>query len=452
MDKLAVVILAAGQGTRMKSSQPKVLHRVAGQSLVAFPLALASKLKADRVVVVVGHGRDEVEREIRGLEGGDRVRLAVQAEQRGTGDAVRSALPALKGYKGAVLILSGDVPLLDKPSVTRLRKSFEKTGGMLAFLTFSPADPAAYGRVIRDDEGRPIGIREWRDCTPAERKITEVNAGIYLVDLGFLRRSLGKLTTDNEQGELYLTDLVEMAAKRGEVGLVRVRPEIVGGVNDRVDLSAIERLLHAEINAKPGVHLSGATKIGRGCLIEAGVQVKDSVVADGAILKAYSVLEGARVRSGAEIGPMGRLRPGADIGEKAKVGNWVEVKNTTLGNGSKANHLAYLGDGTVGEGCNLGAGTIFCNYDGFQKHRTVLEDDVFIGSDSQLVAPVTVGRGAYVASGSTVTKDVPSDALAVARSKQENKLGVAAVLRRRLKALKLKALEARVRARKGKSR
>jgi bifunctional UDP-N-acetylglucosamine pyrophosphorylase/glucosamine-1-phosphate N-acetyltransferase len=370
------------------------------------------------------------------------------------------------------------VPLLDKGSLTRLEKSYRRSGGRLAFLTFSPADPAAYGRVLRGDDGRPVAIREWRDCSPAERKVGEVNAGIYLAEIGFLRRSVKKLTSENQQRELYLTDLVEMAAAAGEVGTVTVRPEIVGGVNDRVDLAAIEALLAAEINTRlmrggvtihrpdsvlvdlgvtvgadtelgPGVRLAGETKVGRGCRIEAGVQVVDSVIEAGAVVKAYSVLEGARVGRGAEIGPLGRLRPGAEIGEGARVGNFVEVKKTKLGRGSKASHLSYLGDGIVGEGVNIGAGTIFCNYDGFQKHRTVLEDDVFIGSDSQLVAPVTVGRGAYVASGSTVTRDVPADALAVSRAKQQNKKGVAAALRRRLEALKRRAMEASAVQRKG---
>jgi bifunctional UDP-N-acetylglucosamine pyrophosphorylase/glucosamine-1-phosphate N-acetyltransferase len=397
------------------------------------------------------------------------VKFAVQTEQLGTGHAVACAMSSLKGFKGAVLILSGDVPLLDKASVAKLRSVYSRTGGPISFLTFRTDDKLPYGRIIRDGK-RAVAVREERDCTPAEKAIRELNAGIYLADAAFIGRAVKGLRDDNDQREFYLTDLVARAAEIGEAAAVEVSQEAVRGINDRMDLAHVDAILQKRITTsmmhkgvtilKPesvridlgvkvgadteigqGAQLLGVTKIGRRCRIEAGAVIADSEIADRAVIKAYSVLESAKVKEGAEIGPMGRLRPGAVIGKGAKVGNFVEVKNTTLGNGSKANHLAYLGDGQIGEGVNVGAGTIFCNYDGFQKHKTVLEDDVFIGSDSQLVAPVTVGRGAYVASGSTVTKDVPPDALAVARSRQENKKGVAAVLRRRLKALKERAMK-----------
>jgi bifunctional UDP-N-acetylglucosamine pyrophosphorylase/glucosamine-1-phosphate N-acetyltransferase len=467
MTEMAAVILAAGEGKRMKSTRPKLLHRVGGRPLLWFPLDLARRLECARTVLVVGHGREQVTEAAQAMPGGDRIAFAVQEQQRGTGDAVIAALPSLKGHKGSLLILSGDVPLIEKRSITRLRRAFERSGGTLAFLSFRPADLTGYGRVVRED-GRPVAIREDRDCSREEKRIEEVNAGIYLTDIGFLRRAIKRLTTDNAQGELYLTDLVELAAARREVAAVEASAEEVGGVNDRVDLARIEAVLRmrtalklmragvtirqpgtvhvdlevtvgADTELGPGVQLRGRTKVGRGCTIDTGAVIADSTIKDGAAVHAYSVIEQAVVGREAQVGPLGRLRPGAVLGRGAKVGNFVEVKNTLLGAGSKANHLAYLGDGDIGERVNVGAGTIFCNYDGFMKHRTVLEDEVFIGSDSQLVAPVTVGRAAYVASGSTVTKDVPADALAIARAKQENKPKVGAMLRKTLAAKKKKA-------------
>ncbi|MCP4603103.1 MAG: UDP-N-acetylglucosamine diphosphorylase/glucosamine-1-phosphate N-acetyltransferase [Proteobacteria bacterium] len=480
MDKMAAVILAAGLGKRMRSTLPKVLHRVAGRPLVAFPVDLAVRLGCDPVIAVVGHGSEQVESEVLKLKSGSKVAFALQAEQQGTGHAVKCALSKLKRFKGAVLILYGDVPLLDRASVNKLKKAYLKTGGPLAFLTFSPSDPTGYGRVIREN-GKVVAVREDRDCTRAEKAVKEVNAGIYLIEAAFLKRSVSKLEDDNSQGEFYLTDLVAAASKKGVASAIQVPSETVLGVNDRADLARIDAIIahgknlalmrngvtmcrpesvRIDLDVKigqdtelsPGVQLVGSTSIGKGCRIETGAVITNSKIDDRAVIKAYSVLEGARVGAEAEIGPMGRLRPGAIICDKAKVGNFVEVKNTTLGMGSKANHLTYLGDGVIGKGVNVGAGTIFCNYDGFQKHKTVLEDDVFIGSDSQLVAPVTVGRGAYVASGSTVTKNVPADALAIARSVQENRNGVGAALRRRFKALKEKALRKKQGANKGEKR
>jgi bifunctional UDP-N-acetylglucosamine pyrophosphorylase/glucosamine-1-phosphate N-acetyltransferase len=355
--------------------------------------------------------------------------------------------------------------------VSRLGRAYDKHNASIALVSFCPDDPTGYGRIIREN-GAPVAIREHRDCDKYEKQIREVNAGIYLIDIGFLRRSVKKLSTDNDQGELYLTDLVEMAAAKKRVAAVEVPARVVSGVNDRADLAALERLLREERNLKlmrsgvtlrqpetvhveldvkvakdveirPGAHLIGRTSVGRGAVIGAGAVIVDSDIGPGAIIKPYSVIEQATVRSGAEIGPMARLRPGADIGVGAKVGNWVEVKNTVMGEGAKANHLAYLGDGDIGARVNVGAGTIFCNYDGFLKHRTVLGDDVFIGSDSQLVAPVTVGDGAYVASGSTITMDVPADDLAISRVKQVNRRGTAKKLRERLKAKKEAAKSAK---------
>jgi bifunctional UDP-N-acetylglucosamine pyrophosphorylase / glucosamine-1-phosphate N-acetyltransferase len=480
MKNAAVVILAAGQGKRMQSAAPKVLHRAAGAPLVAFPMALARELKASRVVVVVGHGRDAVRAAVSKLPGGAGARFAVQEEQRGTGHAVMAALPELEGHDGPVLILSGDVPLLEKSSVAALHRAYAKARAKIAFIEFVPGDPSGYGRVVRDAEGAVVGIREDRDCSREEKRIEQVNSGIYVVDADFLRKGVRKLEADNDQGELYLTDLVAMAAKRGAVPVVEAPPDEVLGVNDREDLARVEAIVTArrlrelllagvtmhrpgtiqvELSARvgrdvelgAGVELRGATEIGDGCRIEAGAIVIDSKIEEGATIKAYSVLEGAVVGAGAIVGPFARLRPGARLAERVHVGNFVEVKNTRLGEGSKANHLAYLGDGEIGAGVNVGAGTIFCNYDGFSKHLTVLEDGVFIGSDSQLVAPVRVGKGAYVASGSTITKDVPPDALAIARGRQENKENVAPALRRLLLAKKQRADEEKA-GQKGKKR
>jgi len=477
MTDIAVVILAAGQGKRMKSARPKVLHEAAGLPLVAYPLRLARRLKASRTVVVVGHGRDEVRETISGRLGEVDVAFAVQEEQRGTGHAVMSALGALRGHKGPVLVISGDVPLLEKKTVDRLRKAYERAGSKIAFVSFFAEDPSGYGRVLRDGDG-VAAIREHRDCSTGERNIDEVNAGVYLIDFAYLRRAVRNLSADNSQGELYLTDLIEDAARRGDVPVVEAPEDEVTGVNDRVDLANVEAFLNdailvglmragvtirqphtvcvdagvkvgADTEIGPGVQIRGDSRIGKGCAIEAGAVIVDSQVDAGAAVRAYSVLEKARVGQGAEVGPMARLRPGTILGKGSKVGNFVELKNTVLGPGSKANHLAYLGDGIIGENVNVGAGTIFCNYDGFMKHPTVLEDGVFIGSDSQLVAPVTIGKGAYVASGSTITKNVPADALAISRSKQDNKLKVAAMLRKTLQAKKRRAAEAKKREEEG---
>lgn len=459
MESMSAIILAAGQGKRMKSKIPKVLHRAGGRPLIRFPLELAAQVGCSPVVVVVGHGQEHVRREIDALGEAGSVRFAVQAEQRGTGDAVRTALAELKDRSGSALILSGDVPLLDKGSVERLKEAH--AGKAISLLTFRPLDPTGYGRIVRKGEV-VAAIREHKDCTQDELLIEEVNAGIYLIDLDFLAQTITSLGTDNAQGELYLTDLVERAALAGRpAATVEVEPERVLGVNDRVDLARVDAILRSTINLElmrggvtirqpgtveveldcevgqdtelhPGVRISGTSRVGRGCIIETGSLIRDSVIEDGAVIRAYSVIEDAHVGSGAEVGPVARLRPGARLLENVKVGNFVEVKNTRMGRGSKANHLAYLGDGEIGEGVNVGAGTIFCNYDGYGKHKTVLEDGVFIGSDSQLVAPVRVGRGAYVGSGSTITHDVPPDALAVGRGRQVNKEGKAAVLRQRL--------------------
>ncbi|MFO0686176.1 MAG: bifunctional UDP-N-acetylglucosamine diphosphorylase/glucosamine-1-phosphate N-acetyltransferase GlmU [Sandaracinus sp.] len=456
----AAVVLAAGQGTRMKSALPKVLHRVCGLPMVAHVVLAAKAAGASRVVVVVGHGRAEVEKDLAARFGAE-VTTAVQTEQKGTGHAALSAMPALEGHHGTVVILAGDTPLLPAEAIAALVKA--RGDRPLAVLTSTLEDPTGYGRILRDAAGNAIGIREHKDASEAERAIKEWNTGVYAIDADFLRRALPTLGTNNAQGELYLTDLVERAAKEGGAATSPWRASDVAGVNDRAQLAEVEegmRLRIATTHARrgvtirdpktayldatvtigedatiePNVHLRGKTSIGAGARIDTGTVLTDVVVHPRAVLKPYTIGEKSEIGEAAQIGPFSHLRPESVLAADVHIGNFVETKKTQVGRGSKANHLAYLGDGVIGEGVNVGAGTIFCNYDGYAKHVTVLEDGVFIGSDSQLVAPVKVGKNANVAAGTTVTMDVPEDALAISRTKQSNKEGVAAKLRARMKA------------------
>jgi bifunctional UDP-N-acetylglucosamine pyrophosphorylase / glucosamine-1-phosphate N-acetyltransferase len=466
-DRFVALVLAAGQGTRMKSQRPKVLHEVAGRPMVTWPVAAALEAGAARCVVVVGHGGDAVRAALT-ARFGERVTFAEQPEQRGTGDAVRHGLEGVRPDDARVLILYGDTPLLTAATLRALMKVARSGTGPLALLTTQLDDPTGYGRILRDPEGRVTAIREHRDASDEERAVREVNPGIYAVDTAFLREAIARLSTDNAQGELYLTDVVAQAAAHGAVASLARPMDELRGVNDRYELALADRTLRhrtarrlaesgvtvrdpdrvsidadCEVGAdailEPGVHLRGRCRIGAGAHIDVGAVLTDVDVAAGAHVKPYTVATDSRVGEGAQVGPFSHLRPGTELGPEARVGNFVETKNTRMGKGSKANHLAYVGDGQIGEGVNIGAGTIFCNYDGFQKNTTVLEDGVFIGSDSQLIAPVRVGKGAYVASGTTVTRDVPEDALAISRTRQQNKEGYAARLRRALDAKKQRA-------------
>jgi len=453
------VVLAAGKGTRMKSDLPKVLHAIAGRPMIHYPVRAALEAGATRVVVVVGHGRELVETYLRKAFG-DQIEIAVQAEQKGTGHALQMAMPALakEPDDGYVLVTAGDTPLL---AARHLRPLLEAQTGPAAMLVATLPDATGYGRILRAD-GKVVGIREHVDCSAEERLIREWNPAVYAFRLDFLRAELPKLETNNKQGELYLTDLVRVAAKAGGVVDRPVDPADVEGINDRAQLAALDRRMLADIArrhqlegvtvrdpASVEIHdgvvigrdtvvernvvLRGATVIGANVVIDVGSVLTDTTVADGAILKPYTISSESKVGERAQLGPFSHLRPASDVGEEAHVGNFVELKKTKLGKKSKANHLAYLGDGLVGEGVNVGAGTIFCNYDGFGKHTTVLDDGAFIGSDSQLVAPVRVGKGAYVATGTCVTRDVPDGALAIARPHQENKEGYADRIKARLK-------------------
>jgi bifunctional UDP-N-acetylglucosamine pyrophosphorylase/glucosamine-1-phosphate N-acetyltransferase len=462
----------------MKSALPKVLHPLCGRELVAWPVHAALEAGAARVVVVVGHGREAVAGALAARfpthTAARRLTTAVQEKQLGTGDAVRSALPALADVadEDYVVVLCGDTPLLRHEAIGALLDAALRDAGggaqsKCAMLTGEVDDPTGYGRIVRDARGRIVAIREHKDATPEERAIREMNPGVYAVEKGFLVRAIAALDTKNAQGELYLTDVVARAAQEDPAGVAaQAWPmEDLHGVNDRHDLAQAEALLRARINRALGqsgvtlrdprstyvdadvvlaadvtleanVVLRGHTQIGAGARIDVGCVLEDVVVAPGARLKPYTVATESVIGERAQVGPFSHLRPRSTLGPDAHVGNFVETKATSLGARSKANHLAYLGDGVIGEDVNVGAGTIFCNYDGFQKHTTRLLDGAFIGSDSQLVAPVTVGRGAYVATGTTVTKDVPDDALAISRPKQENKLSYASRLRATMKAKK----------------
>ncbi|MBI2391758.1 MAG: bifunctional UDP-N-acetylglucosamine diphosphorylase/glucosamine-1-phosphate N-acetyltransferase GlmU [Deltaproteobacteria bacterium] len=464
MSSVTAVVLAAGKGTRMKSALPKVMHTLAGRPMIHWVVRAVLEAGAERVVVVVGHGRDKVEAYLKGAFG-ERVETVVQEEQRGTGHAAQVALPAVSrglDEDSVVLVTAGDTPCLRGADLRALVDAMGDPTRAMAMLVATLPDATGYGRILRRDAD-VVGVKEHVDCSAEERAIREFNPAVYAFRLGYLQKNLPGLQPNNAQGELYLTDLVARA--NGAVADRPVDPATVEGINDRAQLSALEaRILHGlarrhqlagvtvrdpravEIHdgveigedtvIERGVVLRGATRVGRGCTIDVGCVLTNVVVEDGVTMKPYSVATDSRVGPKAQIGPFTHLRPASDIGESAHVGNFVEVKKTSLGRGSKANHLAYLGDGVVGEDVNVGAGTIFCNYDGFKKHVTTLDDGSFIGSDTQLIAPVRVGKGAYVATGTTITRDVPDGALAIGRTAQQNKEGYADRLRARLKSQK----------------
>jgi bifunctional UDP-N-acetylglucosamine pyrophosphorylase / glucosamine-1-phosphate N-acetyltransferase len=458
----STIVLAAGQGTRMKSTLPKVLHPLAGRPLLHYPIRAAQQAGAAEVVVVVGTGKEQVESSlIQAFPSG--VTTALQAEQKGTGHAAQCALPAIADNQGIVLILCGDTPLLVAQELQALVEQLEQHPDIpLAMLTCMVDDPTGYGRILRDSSGNVVGIREHKDCSEQERTIREINPGVYAVRFPFLKDTLPKLRANNAQHEIYLTDVVEQAARAGGVVAVTALADNLVGINDRQQLALAEESMFERIRTRwrkagvtirkdvqiddsvqlgpdarleRGVVLRGTTSVGSGSVIDVGSVLTDMSVGEGVMVKPYSVLTQSKVGTRAQIGPFSHLRPDSDIHEDAHIGNYVEVKKTVVRAGAKANHLAYLGDGDIGAGANIGAGTIFCNYDGFQKHKTTIGEGAFIGSDSQLVAPVTIGKNAYVGTGTTVTKDVPEDALAIGRAKQENKEGYGARLRGRLQAI-----------------
>jgi bifunctional UDP-N-acetylglucosamine pyrophosphorylase/glucosamine-1-phosphate N-acetyltransferase len=443
---LAGVILAAGKGTRMKSELPKVLHSVCGLPMVEHVGRAMRVAGVERPIVVVGHGG----RLLREALGEDAYAYAEQAEQLGTGHAAAMAAPLLSGYDGPVIVTPGDTPLLTGEALSALVARHRETEAAITLATFRLEDPTGYGRVVRE-HGRPVRIVEHKDASGEERAIDEVNAGVYCIDARALVEVLPRLRADNALGEYYLTDVLALLAGDGArcVAVEWEDPSLMMGVNDRWQLAEAAgamraRLLrahalagvtiidpkttyvHADVRIEadtvlePMTSLEGRTMVGAGCVIGPSARVIDSVIEDECSV-VMSLVVGAVMRSGSRCGPFAHLRPGAVLGERAKVGNFVEVKNATLGEGSSASHLTYLGDAEIGPRVNVGAGTITCNYDGFAKHRTVIEEGAFVGSNSTLVAPVTIGKDAIVGAGSVITDDVPEDSLGLGRARQENK-------------------------------
>jgi bifunctional UDP-N-acetylglucosamine pyrophosphorylase/glucosamine-1-phosphate N-acetyltransferase len=447
------IVLAAGEGTRMHSALPKVLHPLAGRTLVEHAVRAAAGLDPEHLVVVIGHGRDAVDTHLRAVAAalGRQLRAAVQGEQRGTGHAVRTALDVLPAeVSGTVLVSYGDVPLLDTATLAGLIAEHHRAGHAVTILSALVEDPTGYGRVLRECSGAVLGIVEHRDATAAQRAIREINSGVFAFDAAVLREALGRLRPSNSQGELYLTDVVGLVHDRGlPVGAhACTDPWLVAGVNDRVQLAAVgaelnRRLvehwmragvsvidpvsvwldadvqLSPDVLLRPGVQLHAGTTVGPGAVIGPDSTLSGCTIGAGAtVVRTHAV--GAEVAEGAQIGPFAYLRPGSRIGERAKVGTFVETKNADLGPGAKVPHLSYVGDATIGEGSNIGAATVFVNYDGVAKHRTAVGAHARTGADNMFVAPVTIGDGAYTAAGSVITQDVPPGALAVARGRQRN--------------------------------
>lgn len=441
-EPFAVVVLAAGQGTRMRSDTHKVLHPIASRPLLLHLLDRVDALGADRRVVVVGKGRDQVERALNGRD----VTVAHQPEQKGTAHAVRQAERALEGYAGAVLILYGDTPFVEADTLRRMLDRLDGDDGPgVVVMASRPADPAAYGRIILGEGDRIAKMVEYRDATEDERAVRLCNSGMMAVRAADLFRWLAQVGNDNAAGEYYLPDVVNIAAAEGrEAVVIEGDPYETAGVNSRAELAHLElewqrrrreQALEegATLIDPESVWFAYDTRLGRDVTVEPHVVFGPGVeVGGGATIKAFSHIEGAIIGERASIGPFARIRPGTRLGERSKVGNFVELKKAVLGPGAKANHLSYVGDAEVGEGANIGAGTITCNYDGFGKYRTVIGADAFIGSNTALVAPVTIGAGAVVGAGSVITRDVEADSLALERSEQKGIAGWAKRFRDRM--------------------
>ncbi len=442
---LAAVILAAGKGTRMKSALPKVLHPICGQPMLYYPLEAARMAGFKQLKVVVGHRSEQV---IEAFPDEDLTWIK-QTEQLGTGHALMCAADSLRGYSGSLLLHCGDVPLLKPETLQQLQSYHSQQQAAVTVLTAQMPNPHGYGRIIRDGE-QILEIIEEKDASEEQRQVTEINAGTYLFDSDFVLSALKGLNKNNSQGEYYLTDIVAAAVAAGKKtrALCVEDPTEVMGINDRCQLAEAEVLMRWKINADlmfggvsmidpttvyidsgveigadttlhPNVQLRGKTSIGKNCIVETGVVVVDSQVADRSHLKAGSAIEESRIGPDCKVGPMAHLRPGTVLSGNNKIGNFVETKKIQMGEKAQASHLTYLGDAEIGRNVNFGCGTITCNYDGVNKHKTIVEDDVFVGSDCQLVAPVKIGRNSLLAAGSTITKDVPPDSLALSRTEQK---------------------------------
>lgn len=457
-NKLAAVILAAGQGTRMKSQNPKVLHPICGRPMLSLVVRTARSLDARPIVPVIGHGAEQV----RTVLAEEPLTFALQEEQLGTGHALLCAEAALKGFTGDLLLLCGDVPLLRDTTLRALLEQHRSTSACVTILTAQMQDPTGYGRIIRGEKGVERIVEE-KDASSLERQVDEINTGIYIFRAPEAFDYLRGLDNSNAQKEYYLTDIVAAARKSGErieALLVESAAEAMG-INDRVQLSEAEKIMRQRINEghqrggvtlldpsttyiepdvvigadtliHPGVHLRGKTTIGSGCEIEPGVVVTDCMIAERVHLKPGSVLSESSVGESCAVGPMAHLRPGTVLSGHNKIGNFVETKKALFGEKSQASHLTYIGDASLGKNVNIGCGTITCNYDGVNKHQTTIGDDVFVGSDTQFVAPVTIGRGSLIGAGSTITRDVPEDALAITRAEQKNVAGWAIRHRQKL--------------------
>lgn len=456
MRRLAAIVLAAGQGVRMRSKLAKVLHPVCGRPMALYAVDLAETLAKGRVAVVVGHQAEKA----KDLLADRKIDLVVQARQLGTGHAVAQAQSVFQGRGGNAwsglrfVILSGDTPLLTVTTVQALIAAHERERATVSMLTAHLDRPAGYGRIVRGRDGSVWKIIEDRDASPSERRLTEVNAGTYVVEGEFLFPALAALKPANAQKEYYLTDIVEAAIRQGKkvAASIASHPVEALGINTRAELAEAERVLRGRVRQRlmdagvtflapetsfvdagvkigrdsvihPHTTLEGRTAVGEDCVVRSHSRLVESVLGDGVTVLDGCVIEDSRLEDGCSVGPFAHLRPGTVVRRNARVGNFVELKKTDLGEGSKANHLSYLGDARIGKRVNVGAGTITCNYDGLNKHQTVIGDDVFIGSDVSLVAPVTVGRGAMIGAGSVVTQDVAADALALGRARQVVKPG-----------------------------
>ena len=441
---IALIILAAGKGTRMQSDLPKVLHQIAGAPMLVHAMKSGASLSPERTVVVAGHGADQVEKAA--LAWDENAQVVVQSEQLGTGHAVAQARGALKDFQGDALVLYGDTPFISEESLAALTAA--RAGHDVVLLGFDAADPGRYGRLVMDG-AELLRIVEFKDADDTTREITLCNSGVICADASTLMELVSAVENNNASGEYYLTDIVEIARKKGLSATVVTCDETETlGVNSRAELTRAEgiyqtRARHALIAdgvsllAPQTVFLSHDTVVGRDAVVEPNVVFGTGVtVESGALIRAFSHLEGCHVAQRAVVGPYARLRPGAELAEDTKVGNFVEVKNAQIAEGAKINHLSYIGDASVGPKSNIGAGTITCNYDGFFKHKTTIGADVFVGSNTMLVAPVTLGDNSMTGSGSVITRDVPPGDLALSRARQENKPGLAIRMFEKLKKLK----------------
>ena len=449
-NKIITIILAAGLGKRMKSGLAKVLHPVAGIPMILYPVKVAEEISSERIIVVVGHQADSVKDAIAGRN----VDIVLQGEQKGTADAVRLAMNSLIEYKGVVLVLCGDVPLINSKTISGLISAHRDRGAIMTVLTTEVEDPSGYGRIVRSSDGSILRIVEERDADNEIKKIKEINSGTYVFDSLFLSEVLREIKSENAQREFYLTDSIETGLKKGfkVYAYKTIEREEIIGINSRNELAMANIIMRRRINNRhmlngvtminpdntyvgmdvsigqdvtiyPGATIEGNTIIGNRSVVYPNSRIVNSQIGSDVNIKDSCVIEESRIGDGSEVGPFAHLRPGTILEKNVRIGNYVELKKASMGEGSKANHLTYLGDAEIGSDVNIGAGTITCNYDGKKKHRTTIGDGVFVGSDVQFVAPVKIGEGAFIAAGSTVTKDVPPGSLAISRVEQKNMEG-----------------------------